>query len=280
MPTAPKKAASAGWCKYSPFVEQSGVSQQVIEKINQTNTQGAYDPVLDELNSLLLPMYLCPSDPGLKDQEEKYGNKNRKGMSYAGVSGSYYSRTGICPSTRNGSDDCVWSNPSDTDLLGPNNYDGLLIMDWPVELRQATDGLSNTLMIGERTYQIRAWILGAYWVGRTDPPRGRGASGPPSGPQPATVFFACKNINDKAMLNHDPLNGCYVGHDNDKGDHPTVSASTPRTLSVNNLPFASFHPGGVNFARGDGGIRFLNDSLDVKIYLALGSRNGGEIVTE
>jgi prepilin-type processing-associated H-X9-DG protein len=46
------------------------------------------------------------------------------------------------------------------------------------------------------------------------------------------------------------------------------------------MPFGSFHPGGVNFAYGDGSVKFLNDSLDVNAYLALGSRNGGETVSE
>jgi len=275
-----RQASGIGWMvQILPYIEQSGVSQEAIARFSTSSD--AYGSSLNALNALLLPMYLCPSDPDLRDQEEKFGNKDRKGMSYAGVSGSYYSRTGICPTNRNGSDFCVWSKPGDSgDIFGPNNYDGLLIMDWPVELQQVTDGLSNTLLIGERTYQIRAWMLGAYWVPPNDTPRGRRDRTPPPGPQPATAFFGSKNLSDQALLNHDPLTGCYIGHSNSAGDRPTVTASTPRTLSVNNLPFASFHPGGVNFSHGDGGVRFLNDGLDVDVYLALGSRNGGEIVTE
>jgi prepilin-type processing-associated H-X9-DG protein len=154
-------------------------------------------------------------------------------------------------------------------------------MDWTVAPHKATDGLSKTFLIGERTYQIRAWMLGAYW----NPPRSDGASGgrrggptgPPDGPQPSTAFFACKNLTDKVALNHDPYDGCYVGHDNELGDRPAVPASTPRVISVNDLPFASFHPSGVNFSFGDGGVRFINDDIDTDLYLALGSRNGEEV---
>jgi prepilin-type processing-associated H-X9-DG protein len=132
------------------------------------------------------------------------------------------------------------------------------------------------VLLGERNYQIRAWMIGAYWVAPNDPPTP--ASKAPPGPQPATAFFACKNINDKALINHNPFNGCYIGHDNTLGDRPEVPASTPRTLSVNNLPFASFHSGGANFAFGDGSVRFINESIDVVAYLSMGSRNGDEIV--
>ncbi|MEM8946081.1 MAG: DUF1559 domain-containing protein [Planctomycetota bacterium] len=272
-----------GWMvQILPYIEQSGVSEQALELMKASGVNGAYDNALDELNQLLLPMYLCPSDPELRDQQEKFGSsasaKARKGMSYSGVSGSYYGRTGVCTATKNGTDYCVTSGDA---LFGRNNYDGLLIMDWPVELQEATDGLSNTLLIGERTYQIRAWMLGAYWVGNTDPPRPRGDRfTPPDGPQPATAFFGCKNLTDTVSLNHDPFDGCYVGHDNSLGDRPQVPDSTPRTLSVNDLPFGSRHPGGVNFCYGDGGTRFLTDDIDVDLLLALGSRNGEEVVSD
>ena len=280
-----RQESGPGWMVHIlPYLEQTRVSDEVLDLVNQASTAGAYGSQLDALNALLLPMYLCPSDPELKIQEEKFGGsaaaKARKGMSYAGVSGSYYARTGACPPTKGGADYCVWGNPNPNDLLGPNNFDGLLIMDWPVELQEATDGLSNTLLIGERTYQIRAWTLGAYWVSFTDPPRGRGDTTPPDGPQPSTAFFGCKNLSDHVPLNHSPYDGCYIGHDNSKGDRPPVSDRTPRTLSVNDLPFASNHPGGVNFCYGDGGTRFLRDDIDVDLYLALGSRNGDEIVAE
>lgn len=154
-------------------------------------------------------------------------------------------------------------------------------MDWPVSLKQVTDGTSHTFLIGERNYQIRTWMLGAYWVGTTIPfsPRGQPAV-TPVGPQPSTAFFACKNVTDKVALNHDPYDGCYIGHDISRGDRPPVPDSTPRTLSVNDLPFASFHTSGVNFSFGDGSVRFINEDIDTDLYLALGSRNGEEIVAD
>jgi prepilin-type N-terminal cleavage/methylation domain-containing protein len=41
--------------------------------------------------------------------------------------------------------------------------------------------------------------------------------------------------------------------------------------------FKSKHPNGVNFACGDGGVNFLNETIDFQLYNALGTRAGGEI---
>ena len=41
--------------------------------------------------------------------------------------------------------------------------------------------------------------------------------------------------------------------------------------------FRSRHTGGANFAMGDGGVRFVPQSVDINIYRALGSHSGGEV---
>jgi prepilin-type processing-associated H-X9-DG protein len=43
---------------------------------------------------------------------------------------------------------------------------------------------------------------------------------------------------------------------------------------------ASQHPGGVNIAKVDGSVSFMSDSVDLHIWFALGSRNGGESVPD
>jgi prepilin-type N-terminal cleavage/methylation domain-containing protein len=273
-----------------PYLEDAVIAEEALEEFKGgANVYTTGSDVFNRLNKLKPPMYLCPSDPELAIQIEKYLNPEWKGMSYSGVAGSYFARTGSCPNTRTASEFCVCAGAPDTDDLGPNNYDGLLIQDWPVKLKQATDGLSKTLMIGERYYQIRTWMIGAFWnEPRSDRGGGRGRgrpTGPPPGPQSRSALFAFKNFSDKWPINHDPVTACYVGHENNYpdrggGDRPTVPDSTPRLISANDLPFGSFHNGGANFCAGDGSVRFLPDDIDMRVFLALGSRNGEETVSD
>ena len=43
--------------------------------------------------------------------------------------------------------------------------------------------------------------------------------------------------------------------------------------------FVSMHPGGANFLFADGSVKFLKNSINLATYCALGSRNGGEVVS-
>ena len=279
-----EQQSGLGWpVQILPYVEESAVSEDAVARYKTSGD--AYGSLLDEVNSLLLPMYLCPSDADIRTAREKFGNENRKGMSYCGVTGSYFARTGVCPQNRTTGQYCVFGGMP---IFGPNNYDGLIIQDWPVALKQVTDGTSKTLLIGERWYQMRAWMIGAYWRnplnadgGAVDGRRpGIPTSTTIKGPQPNTAFFASKNLSDKVPINHNVYTGCYIDHDNSRGDRPSLADSVPRTLSVNDLPFTSFHSGGVNFSYGDGSVRFMPDSIDTKLYLALGSRNGDDTVSD
>ena len=42
---------------------------------------------------------------------------------------------------------------------------------------------------------------------------------------------------------------------------------------------SSYHSGGVNGMLGDGSVRFLKDSIDLKTWKALSSRSGGEVIS-
>jgi hypothetical protein len=40
----------------------------------------------------------------------------------------------------------------------------------------------------------------------------------------------------------------------------------------------SKHGGGTHFATGDGAVTFINENIDMALYMALSSRSGGESV--
>ena len=85
-----------GWqVQILSVIEESGVSTDALAKYKTTGD--AYSGAgMDALNALMLPMYLCPSDAEMAFYKDKFdtGTKNRRGMNYAGVAGSYDARTG------------------------------------------------------------------------------------------------------------------------------------------------------------------------------------------
>ncbi len=141
-------ASGLGWqVLILPYMEESGISDQTLALWDQMKQKGqpgqdAYSggALFDRLNGLTLAMYLCPSDGEmaiLKDKFDLPGNKDRRGMNYVGVAGSYFARTGNCTnSAKKGGVYCTTaSNPPS--LFAINNYDGLLIHGWQVSLKSA-----------------------------------------------------------------------------------------------------------------------------------------------
>jgi prepilin-type processing-associated H-X9-DG protein len=44
--------------------------------------------------------------------------------------------------------------------------------------------------------------------------------------------------------------------------------------------FASLHPGGANFLMADGSVRFIEQTIDFRVYQALSTIQGAEVVTD
>ena len=65
-------------------------------------------------------------------------------------------------------------------------------------------------------------------------------------------------------------NGCFNSADGNTGGWGNV---------VDALPPSSNHPGGVNMAMADGSVRFVKDTVSPQSWWAIGTRNGGEVVS-
>jgi prepilin-type N-terminal cleavage/methylation domain-containing protein/prepilin-type processing-associated H-X9-DG protein len=127
---------------------------------------------------------------------------------------------------------------------------GMFGMNGAARFAMVTDGLANTLAIGESKQQLCDLRWGPRW-----------GAGMDSGVM-AWVYDSRFTIN-------------YPG-----GSDPTLC---PRAGPANkNLPgpwtFNSWHPGGANFLFGDGSVRFLQDSLPIHTLQALASINGNEVI--
>jgi prepilin-type N-terminal cleavage/methylation domain-containing protein/prepilin-type processing-associated H-X9-DG protein len=196
------------------------------------------DPVNATARSTRLSLFVCPSEPRLDNFTvvDSGGNAlldtNSKPITVA-----YSNYVAI-----NGAPNGVTSDAYD------NN--GAFIRNTGLGMKDITDGLSNTVFIGERCSNMSL----TTWVGAV-----QGAVVPDL------------RYTDPA----DQLGSA-------EGDSAFVLAhGSMRHLPNNPLVFdadatASFHVLGVNFLFGDGSVRPISDSIDPRIYQALCTRNGGE----
>lgn len=184
-----------------PFIEQQAVHDKLA--ISQTFTMPRLtDTTLTaEIKEILasdFPAYRCPSDVG------KTTNPNFNSATEAYGTCNYAMSLGV-------------SRPS------PEQCEG--------KFQEITDGLSNTLLVGEKALvELQAGLrsVGASWIGRikTSANVGITARFPPNSPYEG----------DWPCCNNDP------------------TATRGNAVGV--------HPGGINFALCDGSVRFISETIE------------------
>jgi prepilin-type N-terminal cleavage/methylation domain-containing protein/prepilin-type processing-associated H-X9-DG protein len=200
-------------------VEQDNLARQ----IDFTHTVA--DPANAAARTAFLKVFWCPSDRRV----ETFPVADANGQSLGDVPhGNYVAVNG---------------NGGVTDHASDN--DGVFLRNRRFRIADITDGLSNTLFIGERctSMSYTTWtgaVPGAVVPSQRDPEGVEGAA--------ALVLAHC---------------GPHLPNNPDVTDADAV---------------ASFHPQGVNFLLGDGSVRSLNNTIAVAVYDALATRAGGEPV--
>jgi prepilin-type N-terminal cleavage/methylation domain-containing protein len=218
----------------------------------------------DELNwpvlKTIVPVYLCPSD---EDTDTLHHPETGPGSRIDMARGSYRANTGRCGDPPMG----LWDSPSESGTFDPSWKGPFHATGAPKgghyknsssipKLKQVTDGLSNTLFIGEatnRTSKSRRKNLAAATLMRR-------------------TFWAytytsynksCVFPQSRTMLVD---YGRCVEVRGPGGDNPCKRA------------WGSLHSEGLHFCYGDGSVRFLNSSIDMQIFAALATMAGDELV--
>lgn len=208
-----------------------------------TKVPGPY--AIKGIQDLDLPIYTCPSDGEAYDDlmaatvDEQWTSSN-----YAVVAGSAFAR----------GDEEQFVGSAGT-LAGPMNLDGAMFYDSNIELKRISDGLSNTFLAGERWYQVRAWPIGTRREGNS------------------YFMYSSKNIDGSIPPNGEFSAGYYLSHVI-YGNDPPMPDGGQQILSVNDLYWGSYHPGGLNFGRVDGSVDFVSEDIDPATYENMASRNG------
>ena len=249
---------------------------------NAWNIIRIYNSVTNQTGSQTkIASYICPSDtPSAGDPS---GDFTVAQASYSACSGTqettlyYWSGFGTQPPVSS----ALYAN---TCNQGPS--DGIFGVTYTQSIASVTDGTSNTLLFGELTRFINepggsnfsfnyvgGWWTGPPWGGTTywtSDVRYTGLMGtiakPNSPPDTVGTLSAL----------------CFV-----KGGVPSTLASGSTTTSgtyypctnLGQLSFHGLHPGGVNFAKADGSVQFVKNSISLMTYRALSTRQGGEVIS-
>ncbi|MFO0938234.1 MAG: DUF1559 domain-containing protein [Gemmataceae bacterium] len=131
----------------------------------------------------------------------------------------------------------------------PDSASGCLYRNSRVRVEDITDGSSMTIFCGERASKQSPQTT---WVGAVT-----NAGIPPLNPAYDIELGQVLCLTNTGTVADGRLPNNALEHVEDSN---------------------SRHPGGVNFLFGDGSVRFFNQQLDPKIWVAIGTRAGGEVV--
>jgi prepilin-type processing-associated H-X9-DG protein len=256
-----------------PYMEQGNVSQQIdvtraaLSSVNMPPNNPAY--------SAPIPLFLCPSAPGLPTvaySAELANSFNNFGISVTPAPGLIFGRSDYCPDAG-----------MEAALAGININAGASIIcqppDGPVTLATIFDGSSNTIMLvedaGRPGWYGSKGVASQPAIGGYTPAMGTYQGGE-MGPAPQGGGAWADPLNYNATNGADPsgsgiaAGGAFMGM-------PAAPWSCANRCS-NDSEIFGFHSGGSNFCFGDGSVRFLHNGLTMNQMQALLSRAGNETI--
>jgi prepilin-type N-terminal cleavage/methylation domain-containing protein/prepilin-type processing-associated H-X9-DG protein len=243
-----------GWATFIlPFMDQTSVYNQINFSV------GVGLGVNAQISKTALPAFQCPSD-GLQQPFAVYDSSLSTPITtvahsnYVGCNGwiECFSGAGGNPQPGPGADGL-------TGTFGKAGV-GIFYRNSNIRAANFTDGLSNTIVVGERSsnHSPSTWTgavtggLCPAWMAVLPP----SPYSPPPGPP-----YDFADFGEALILAH-----CNATH-LPNADFPIFDPDV----------FYSFHPGGAQFLLGDGSVRFISSFVDGPTYQHLSTIAGGEV---
>ncbi|MCC6508624.1 MAG: DUF1559 domain-containing protein [Pirellulaceae bacterium] len=267
-----------------PFVEQTSLHNLIdfSQPMQVGCCPGTLTPAFVGPASLVLPFLRCPSDDG----PDVYDIRTLSGSGpierYAG--NNYHINGGTALGTlydsRLPTDGISWTNSS-------------------VRLADITDGLSNTAAFAEslrglanqtataptNSYQRRRTYINVActWRSSTVPPAQPGLANNYQTPLDPKLFEAMTVAISRGWAGQRGagwIHGreyytSYNHYHNPNSDIPDMG-----TCGYGVFGARSGHTGGVQVVRCDGSVHFVSDSIDLAVWRAFGTRQGGEVLAD
>ncbi|WP_437193499.1 DUF1559 domain-containing protein [Planctomicrobium sp. SH527] len=253
-----------------PFLDQGNLFRKIDLTI-------AWDDQ-SVLSGLKVPMFSCPTDPN---------SDNPRDVSPKLASPLFPTTYGVNFGT------WLVYNPVNGQIgdgaFGPNSRIGI---------NSFTDGTSHTLLLSEVRARQR-YGRNTAPVGGTAAPgetlsevvakiptsfswcRPNGHTEWPDGRVHHIGFTTTAGPNAKIPAGSDMTssgNDCPAGLDIDYTSQQEATSSTAATYAI--ITTRSYHVGVVNSALVDGSVRTISENIDLRIWRALGTRSGGEVIGE
>jgi prepilin-type N-terminal cleavage/methylation domain-containing protein len=213
-----------GWGAYLlPYLEQDNVYRLINFRLD------VGDPANAVPRATFLKCYFCPSD--LSTQDNTYTITDGGSNSWVIAQASYVACNG---------------NDGVDDFTTPPHTGAFIRAVKGFKIADITDGLSNTLFVGDRTARLSY----CTWIG-----------GPTGAINPFLLAPGNYGAEVTLLMCHAGLTG-----PNAQGVFDADSTSSP-------------HRVGVPFVFGDGSVHFLSNTINISVWMALATRAGGEAIS-
>ena len=244
-----------------PYLEQDNLYRQF------DLAEPCWAPINAPAARTRVKAFLCPSATGGSDgfSVQKLGSDIRHGVPFspditfghshyvtnAGVHQPWGRATAYCY-------DYEVPEPVAANGNRPARIDGPFYRNSRMTVARITDGLSNTVFIGEHS----SVLSNKTWVGVVP-----GAVTPP-------------RLDMRPWPSENNGAGCLVGAHSgpDTHDHPQVIIHAPNNPFGHTDEMWAEHTGGANCLFGDGSVRFISTFIDPNAWVGLSTRDGGEVI--